>query len=185
MSGQRFRRGYVPGSFEVSVLIDKFSWMSLAAAALAITAMLAPQSPPDVVLADFEGADYSAWTTAGDAFGSGPAQGTLPNQMPVTGYQGHGLVNSYNHGDSATGTLTSPEFTVNRRYLNFLLGGGNHPGECCINLLASGKVVRTATGRNSEHLDWRTWDVADLRNKPARIVIVDTNTGGWGHINVD
>ena len=39
----------------------------------------------DIVVADFEGADYGAWKTTGDAFGKGPARGTLPNQMPVSG----------------------------------------------------------------------------------------------------
>ena len=30
----------------------------------------------DVVIADFEGADYGDWTVTGDAFGKGPARGT-------------------------------------------------------------------------------------------------------------
>lgn len=58
--------------------------------------------------ADFEGPNYANWTTTGTAFGPGPAQGTLPNQMPVSGYVGHGLVNSFYGGDASTGTLTSP-----------------------------------------------------------------------------
>jgi fructan beta-fructosidase len=45
--------------------------------------------------------------------------------------------------------------------------------------------VRTATGDEAEHLDWQTWDVKDLRDKSARIQIVDDESGGWGHINVD
>ena len=64
----------------------------------------------DIVLADFEGKDYGAWTTTGTAFGAGPAQGASPQQMAVTGYLGHGLANSYYDGDKSTGTLTSPEF---------------------------------------------------------------------------
>src|SRR5262245_41076341 len=75
----------------------------------------------DELLADFEQSDYGAWKVTGDAFGAGPAQGTLPNQMPVSGFLGHGLVNSYLHGDASTGTLTSPEFTIRHRYVNFLI----------------------------------------------------------------
>src|SRR5947209_19348424 len=86
----------------------------------------------DVLVADFEGDDYGGWKTTGEAFGTGPAKGTLPNQMPVTGFRGKGLVNSYHGGDRSTGTLTSPPFTVERRYINFLIGGGKHPGETCI-----------------------------------------------------
>lgn len=144
----------------------------------------------DIVLADFEGDDYGEWKTTGDAFGKGPAKGTLPGQMPVTGFLGKGLVNSFTGGDKTTGTLTSPEFTIDRKYVTFLIGGGHHPGKACINLLVEGKAVRTATGPNkqpggTERLDPHSWDVSDLAGKKARIEIVDQVTGGWGHINID
>jgi sucrose-6-phosphate hydrolase SacC (GH32 family) len=139
----------------------------------------------DVLLADFEGKDYGAWKATGEAFGTGPARGTLPDQMPVSGFLGEGLVNSYLRGDDTEGTLTSPEFTVRRKRINFLVGGGRHPGKACVNLLVEGKVVRNATGRNSEHLHWHSWDVAEFEGKKAVIEIVDKQKGGWGHILVD
>src|SRR5262249_44423454 len=144
----------------------------------------------DILIADFEGKDYGAWKVTGEAFGPGPAQGTLPNQMPVTGFKGQGLVNSYYGGDKSTGTLTSPPFGVERKYITSLIGGAKHPAKTCINLLVAGKVVRTATGPNdrpggSERLDWHTWEVTDLAGKKAVIQIVDNHTGGWGHINID
>ncbi len=145
---------------------------------------------PDVLLADFEGDTFGDWKTTGEAFGSGPAHGTLPNQMPVTGYLGRGLANSYHGGDGTTGTLTSPPFTVERRTINFLIGGGKYPGKTCMNLLLDGKVVRTATGPNdrpggSERLDWQSWDVSELQGKRVVLEIVDRATGGWGHVTVD
>ena len=45
----------------------------------------------------------------------------------MTGFIGTGFVDSFNNVDAGTGTLTSPAFTVTQRYLNFLVGGGNHP----------------------------------------------------------
>ena len=146
---------------------------------------------PDVLIADFEGETYGeGWKTTGTAFGNGPAKGTLPGQMPVTGYLGKGLVNSFLGGDASTGTLTSPAFKIERKYLNFLVGGGKYPGKTCVNLLVGGKVARTATGPNdkpggTERLDWHTWDVAEFEGKEAVIQIVDDATGGWGHINAD
>jgi levanbiose-producing levanase len=77
--------------------------------------------------ADFEGTTYGSWTTTGTAWGSGPAAGALSGQMPVTGYLGNRLANSFNGGDASTGTLSSPNFTVNKPFINFLIGGGNHP----------------------------------------------------------
>jgi len=153
-------------------------------------ARLAAEPRPDLVVADFEGDTYGDWKTTGTAFGPGPARGTLPNQMPVTGFLGRGLANSYHGGDDSTGTLTSPPFTVERPYLNFLVGGGKYPGETCVNLLLDGQVVRTATGPNdrpggSEQLDWRSWDVKELAGKKVVIEIVDRRKGGWGHVCVD
>ncbi len=143
------------------------------------------ESKPPVVFADFEGKDYGDWKVTGEAFGVGPVHGTLPGQQPVSGFEGKGLVNSWAGGDDKMGTLTSPEFTIEHRYVSFLIGGGAKPGKACINLLVDGKVVRTATGKDNEMLEWRNWDVRDLAGKKAHIEIVDHATGGWGHINID
>ena len=145
------------------------------------TPAFAPAGP---VLADFEGKDYGDWKTTGEAFGPGPAQGRLADQNPVDGYLGHGLVNSYYHGDATTGTLTSPEFEVTHPYLNFLIGGGSQK-ETRMDLLVDGKVVRTASGDDAERLAWKSWNVSELKNKKVILQIVDQATGGWGHINVD
>lgn len=135
--------------------------------------------------ANFESADYGNWTVTGTAFGPGPAQGTLPNQMPVSGYVGHGLVNSFYDGDTSTGTLTSPQFRITRSSIGFLIGGGNHPGLTCVNLIVNGSVVQSATGNNSETLSWVTWNVSQWVGQMAQIQIVDNCTGSWGHIDVD
>ncbi|MGI5195798.1 GH32 C-terminal domain-containing protein [Streptomyces sp. CA-288835] len=145
--------------------------------------------PKGTVLADFEGGTYGEWTATGDAFGTAPATGALPDQQGVSGFLGKGLANSFLKGDSSTGTLTSPEFTIDKKYINFLVGGGNHPAgsdnATAVELLVDGQVVRSATGKDAEALNWASWDVGDLAGKKARIRIVDDNTGGWGHLNVD
>jgi levanase len=144
---------------------------------------------PGRTLADFEGGTYGAWKATGDAFGPAPATGTLPGQQQVTGFQGSGLVNTYRDGDATTGTLTSPEFTIDKRYVNFRIGGGNHPAgsadPTALELLVDGQVVRSATGRDAEALQASSWDVRDLAGRTARIRVVDDNTGRWGHINAD
>jgi fructan beta-fructosidase len=144
----------------------------------------------DILIADFEADDYGTWKVEGEAFGPGPAAGTLADQMAVSGFEGKRLVNSFYKGDDSTGKLTSPAFTIERRCINLLIGGGMHPDKTCINLLVAGKVVRTATGPNdrpggSEALDWAGWDVSEYEGKEAVIEIVDMQTGGWGHINID
>ncbi|MFF9198374.1 GH32 C-terminal domain-containing protein [Streptomyces sp. NPDC014779] len=146
-------------------------------------------APPGEVLADFEQQGYGSWTATGTAFGTGPAHGTLPGQNPVTGYEGEGLVNSFLGGDATTGTLTSPDFTLTARYLNLLVGGGRHPSgsdaPTAVRLVVDGRTVRSATGTDSEELNWTAWDVGDLAGRTAHLEVVDRNTGGWGHILLD
>jgi hypothetical protein len=95
------------------------------------------------------------------------------------------LVNTFLDGDRPQGRLTSPSFKVERPFLNFLIGGGSHAGRTCINLLADGKVVRTATGRDREQLAWQSWNVKEFLGRELRLEIVDRESGGWGHINID
>ncbi len=144
------------------------------------------QTPrPAILFEAFEGDSYGAWTAEGTAFGTQPARGTLAGQQPVKDFEGQGLVNSFLGGDDPQGTLTSATFTVNRRFINFLIGGGKQPEKTCINLVVDGKIVRTAVGENKEALEWRSWGTGELEGKEARLVIVDKASGGWGHINID
>lgn len=124
------------------------------------------------------------WTATGDLVGAGPAQGTLGGQQIVTGYSGN-FVNTFINVDTTTGTLTSPPFIITQKQISFLIGGGNLPGQECINLKIQGQVVRTATGANQEMLIPQNWDVSDLIGQSAVIEIVDSSTGGWGHILID
>jgi len=143
----------------------------------------------DLVIADFEGETYAPWTVTGDAFGPGPAKGSLPGQMDVGGFKGRGLVNSFHRGDDSTGVLTSPEFVIQRKYIAFLIGGGKKES-LAMELWVDGKAVRSASGPNvqsggSEALSADSWDVGEWAGKKATLRIVDNAKGGWGHINVD
>lgn len=141
--------------------------------------------PEGIIIADFEGEDYGAWIITGSAFGDNPAHGTLPYQQLVSGYLGDQLVNTYLDGDEPTGTANSPEFNISKDFINFLIGGGNHPGKACINLVIDDSTVFSATGKNDEHLVWSNWDVSDYKGESAKIKIIDAVSGGWGHINID
>ncbi|MGM0486375.1 MAG: GH32 C-terminal domain-containing protein [Planctomycetota bacterium] len=156
----------------------------------ALTVCSAAAAADDILIEDFEATDYGGWNVEGKAFGTSPAKGTLDGQMQVTGFEGERLVNSFLGGDKPTGKLTSREFTIERDYINFLIGGGGHAGKTCMNLLIDGEVVRTATGPNtepggSEFLNWENWDVQEFKGENAVLQIVDKASGGWGHINVD
>ncbi|MCX6900669.1 MAG: GH116 family glycosyl-hydrolase [Verrucomicrobia bacterium] len=137
------------------------------------------------VFEDFEKPNYDGWTVTGEAFGKAPSTGTHAGQQRVSGFAGKRLVNTFLPNDKPQGTLTSKKFTIEKRYIGFLIGGGGHKGETCMNLRVGGKVVRTATGKNREQLEPASWDVAEFKGREAVIEIVDRHSGGWGHINVD
>lgn len=144
----------------------------------------------DLLIADFEGDSYAPWTVTGEAFGPAPANGPLPGQMNVEGFKGKGLVNSFFKGDDGTGSLTSPTFRFERKFITFLIGGGMKPDTLALQLLVDGKVVRTATGPNdraggSETLQPEAWEVTEFAGKQGTLRIIDEAKGGWGHLNVD
>ena len=150
--------------------------------------------PPGTVFADFESpTSYGpGWTATGTLAGTAPAAGAIGDQQPVTGYEGQRLVNTFLDHDLSTGHITSPTFEIGSDYINLLVGGGSHPypgsagnPPTAVNLVVDGQVVRTATGEDAERLNWVAWDVREFRGRTAFIDIVDENTGGWGHINVD
>jgi non-lysosomal glucosylceramidase len=149
---------------------------------------------PDVELSHWQDGTYGGWVAEGTAFGPAPVNvDKLPERLSPANPKRKFFVNTHEarHGeDSPTadrhlGTLTSPSFEINRNYLNFRIGGGNHPNETCMNLIAEGKVVRTDTGGDSSVLRAVTWDVREFVGKQATLQIVDKHTGGWGHISID
>jgi uncharacterized protein (DUF608 family) len=154
---------------------------------LGLSAVPQPADPgkPPQVFADFEAGNYGDWKVAGEAFGTAPARGTLRNQQSVTGYRGKGLVNSFLGGDDKLqGSLTSPEFQIERPFISFLIGGGPD-SKSAVRLMVEGKTVRTASGKQQEQLAPVNWEVRDLAGKTAHLEIVDESSDAWGHINVD
>ncbi len=144
----------------------------------------------DILVADFEDKDYGKWEVVGEAMGDGPSQADT-HKNRIRGYLGKGFINTYLGGDRKTGELTSPPFRIERKHINLLIGGGNHPGLVGVQLRVDDKTVRYATGfslkdaKNREIMDWTTLDVSEFIGKQAVLKIVDKHSGGWGHTVVD
>ncbi|MGC3957135.1 MAG: glycoside hydrolase family 32 protein [Verrucomicrobiota bacterium] len=139
----------------------------------------------DLVIANFESQSYGNWKSTGTAFQLGPARREQLKTLEIENATGSGVASSEMDGDTPQGTLTSPEFKIERDYISFLIAGGDYERHTCMNLLVGGKIVRSATGWNSDHLVPAGWDVRPFAGKQAQIQIVDEASGGWGHINVD
>ena len=139
----------------------------------------------DLPIGHFGDTNYGDWQATGTAFKLGPTSDALLPQLEIENARDHRVASSYREGDGPTGTLTSPKFKIARRYISFLIGGGDYEHDTCINLLIEGKVVKSATGWRSNRLIPASWDVSKFLGKRAQIQIVDQASGDWGHINVD
>ncbi|KAA3609505.1 MAG: hypothetical protein DWQ01_09235 [Planctomycetota bacterium] len=149
---------------------------------------------PDLVLADFEDESYGGWKAEGTAFGNGPFHvKDLEDYHQVSGYQGVRFVNSHQtragedvrEGDAHTGSLTSPEFKIERNYLTFRIGGGRHPERTEVQLWVGDRIVQRATGHDGNAMRQEIFSVKKWIGRKARIRIVDAVTGPWGNIGAD
>lgn len=136
---------------------------------------------------------YEGWKVDGVAFGTGPIlKSKIPDYQGDLGGPGDRVVNSHatapgksvGEKDDATGKLTSREFTIERDYLTFWIGGGNHAGKTCLNLVVDGKVVLSATGKDENKMHSDFFKVKEFAGKQAHIEIVDEQGGPWGNIGV-
>ena len=87
--------------------------------------------------------------------------------------------------DQHTSNLVMQAFEVKLDYITFLISGGYAPGKASINLLVDGKVVRSATGRNNDYLEWVAFDVKAFKGKKVQVQILDTTIAHFGYVTVD
>ncbi|MFZ4506066.1 MAG: GH116 family glycosyl hydrolase [Fimbriimonas sp.] len=151
---------------------------------------------PDILFDDFERDTWGDWTATGTAFGTGPYERAkmAPYQGDVGGsLRSKRVVNTHNarngedlfQADGHTGRLTSKSFVISRNYIAFWVGGGNHAGKTCVNLIIGESVVRTTTGQNDNRMRRAHFDVTEFAGKTAHIELVDEVTGAWGNIGFD
>ncbi|MCP4455141.1 MAG: hypothetical protein GY809_27070 [Planctomycetes bacterium] len=154
----------------------------------------APKPRKNIVVADFETDDWDDWIGEGDAFKGGPfpSSAFVPHQK-VSGYSGKKLANSFNtriepvsgQTDKLTGTLTSPEFEIERKYIELSVCGGGNANEVYVEVLVEGRTFGKVTGHNSIVMQKKHIDVSKYQGKMAQLRIVDHARGGWGHITAD
>ena len=147
------------------------------------------------VVFDFSGPQLEGWQHRGSAWGQKSVRRALrPQQVngktvrqgAVSNQRGR-FVTSYHGGDAATGTLVSPEFSLDGKRLSFRVSGGHDPAKLRVELRVDGAVVRSATTPSpTERMTKITWNIDEaLRGKKARIAFIDEATGPWGHLNAD
>ena len=155
------------------------------------TATRAAESEPDILITDFEFETFpSDWKVTGDAFGTGPVTGPLEKQSwgDLVGFNGKRFANSFHGGEASVGTITLPEFVIERDYINLLVGNRGHVNY--VLLIVDGKVVGKCHGMDvklgsSETLVWDSIKVKEFIGRKATIQVLDKGTKGGGHLNID
>ena len=153
------------------------------------------QQRPDIVFEDWNKETYAGWKVEGTAFGGGPIKKSgIPSYQGDVGGDTTRVVNSHATApgdsvavrDSATGKLTSHDFTIERNFISFWIGGGNARANSRfgLTLFVDGQPVQTAAGQDQNQMSLEQIDVRSHAGKTARIEILDDATGGWGNIGV-
>jgi hypothetical protein len=151
------------------------------------------QQPASQPRFDFETGDLQGWTVVEGGFGLLVSDMKEFRNHPGTPYNKQGTyylstveTKNYRGNDGFTGVVRSPGFAIRADHLSFLVGGGSGEGVCVgLSLAEDGTLVRVARGERAEKMRRHIWDVRDLRGKQVYLVLIDRETGGWGHITFD
>ncbi len=154
----------------------------------AVAATAAALAAP-LVRFDFEDGTLQGWKIVSGEAGKLPTGPETMRKDQDFGQQGSYFIGLYENPnyDAVKIVLRSPTFTVQADTISLLVGGGDHINECFIALYRASddSEVARETGKNAEHMTRRYWDVSKIKGQQVYVKIVDSHTGGWGHINVD
>lgn len=160
----------------------------LAVPALALALCLGARAEEGYVHWDFETGDLQGWRLVWGNLGRQPSNHDDDRWGGNFGKQGKWFIGTYEDGgDAMQGELRSPIFTLKADKVSFLIGGGAYRESTFVALvLAEGdKEINRATGANAEAMTRVVWDVAKYKGQKAYFRVVDRNSGGWGHVNLD
>lgn len=150
--------------------------------------LLRGEGLPGEVFADFENGMPEGWTVEGSPAAVGSGDNLGPYR--TAGFLGSSFLSTYTpgaeKGDRGQVIVTSPEFTIHTRSINFLIAGSSNGAETGVKLMIDGKAVRSAKGDGTDVMKWVSWDVAQFAGKQAQIRVVDQRTAAdGGHVSVD
>jgi fructan beta-fructosidase len=135
----------------------------------------------------------------GDLTGWKVVNGDIYSNQDVTGDQSFwggpfGFVGNYHlwghkaGSDGRTGVIKCENFILSGDgTISFLLGGGNQIEKQYVALVraSDGVEIFKETGQDTESYRLVTWDASRYLGQELYIKIVDNNTDGFGHLNID
>ncbi|MFC5406695.1 discoidin domain-containing protein [Cohnella soli] len=134
----------------------------------------------------FETGSYNGWTTTGVAFGTAPTSGT--HFGAISGIKGKYWADSQWGGEAATGTLRSPNFTIDKDVLSLRIVGYDGPAGTdnrnfiYIRRVSDNAILYTVKPPQSDAFVTRRLEVTRDIGTEAYLEIVDNDTAaayGW------
>jgi len=145
------------------------------------------------------------WTfVSGTAFFYQPTfvnNASVRNELYPSSFVGDGWINTYelytgpigygspgqSSGDGPTGLIRSKPFSIQGNSISLLVGGGDFPDSCYVALVDNDtqQVLYRETGKNTNVMDRRYWDVSQLIGRTVYLEIADLSSAPFGHICVD
>jgi len=144
-----------------------------------------------------EAGDLMGWTGDTGSFRIGDTPDGLATRhinLKGTFTVGEGFLSSTTAAggwDGPTGTLRSPDFTLDGDIIEFYVAGGNRDGlsfELWVDMEDDGTYTLERTSRHQADVtdfDYDFWAIGSLDGLSAHLRLVDNNPGSWGHIHVD
>lgn len=139
---------------------------------------------------DFETGDLDSWeVVSGNAFSNGDVT-TDTNFWggPFNPSGKYHLWGFKDGGDEQTGVLKSSNFVLGGDgKIDFLVAGGSDISKLYVALVraSDGTELFKETGTNNEAYTRKVWDASAYNGTECYIKVVDNETGGFGHINLD
>ncbi len=167
-------------------VFEQSSYFTMMRKLMLLSALFAVRmaSAQDIVIEDFKNG-YERWEASARLFRASRRRAMRCESLRSSAVGTALSRQASGKGMGPMGRLLSPTFPISRDYITYRICGGDYERHNCINLLVDGKIVRSATGRQSDHLATGAWDVREFKGKQGRIEIVDEAARDWGHINVD
>jgi sucrose-6-phosphate hydrolase SacC (GH32 family) len=143
------------------------------------------------LLYDFENQSFGNLTVTGNAFVLSDISNASTYWNPARSFNKQGTYHCWSFlgagGDSDTGTLQTPNFILGGDgRISVLVSGGYDPANLYVGLFTSaGVLVGKVYGNNDEAYQRLVIEAPAQVGTSCYVKVVDTSTGGFGHINID
>ena len=154
------------------------------------TSSVASSQASGLLVYDFEAGNLNGWTTEGSAFAAAAISSDTHfwDGIPFNHQGSRHLWSFKAGGDQPQGRMTSDVFTLGSDgIIRLKVSGGNDINNLYVAVIRAGTntILARVTGSNTEAYAETTMNLSAYIGENLQVQVVDTSSGGFGHINID